>query len=105
MISDTELEKMSIDDLQWLAIKKPDNLNQIIRILNKKARERVNSSMIQEGYKIDPKTITKFDLYKMSSLDYQATERAIGPKSLFYEFMTTESWNKYEQIIKRKMEE
>lgn len=103
MISDAELEKMSMEDLQRLAIKKPDNLNQIIIILNKKAIEKANIPRIQGIYKIDPKIITKLDLYKMYSVDYQSTKRAIGPKSWFYNFLTAENWHRYEQFIKNKI--
>lgn len=94
---------MSIDNLQKLAIKKPDNLNQIIRILNKKAIEKANISSIQGIYEINSKTLTKLDLYKINSVDYQSTKRAIGPKSWFYNFLTTENWYRYEQYIKNKI--
>lgn len=101
MGSDDELEKMSIDDLRWLAVKKPDNLNQIIRILNKKAIQKANIPVINKFYGINPKTITKLDLYKMYNVDYLATKRAIGPKSWFYNNLTKKNWHMYEQFIRK----
>jgi hypothetical protein len=45
MVLDDELEKMSISDLQQLAAESPQNLNQIVKILNNKNIETVNIHM------------------------------------------------------------
>jgi hypothetical protein len=114
MFSDDELEKMSISDLQDLALNNPQNVNQIVKILNGKAIKRVNTLMDsnrEETYQekefsaLDSKQLTKLDLYKIRSVDYQAKKRAFGPGSWFFEFMTPDTWNEYEELINRQMEE
>lgn len=109
MFSDDELEKMSISDLQDLALNNPQNVNQIVKILNGKAIKRVNTltnSNREETYhkKMHAK-LTKLEIFKNYSSDYQANKRAFGPGSWFFEFMTPDTWNEYEELIKQQMEE
>jgi hypothetical protein len=114
MVLDSELEKMSISDLQQLAAGSPENLNQIVKILNDKNIDIVNIHMDNKIEKVYQRKgfqqkmrrkLTKLEAYKKYSIDYQAKKRAVGPDSWFYEFLTPDTWNEYEISIKKQMEE
>lgn len=51
------------------------------------------------------KKLTKLEIFKKYSIEYQAKKRAVGPNSWFYEIMTPDTWNEYEIFIKKQMEE
>ena len=54
---------MSISDLQKLPVTKPDNLNQICALLNKKVIEGANNCMKEKSEEVDLKTCSKKDSY------------------------------------------
>ena len=103
MHSDAELEKTSTSKLQKLAATKPDNLNKICALLNKKAIERANNSMKQKYEQVDLKICSKEYSYRITSEEYQATKRSIGPDSWFYELITPDHWSEYEEFFSDKL--
>jgi hypothetical protein len=85
MVLDDELEKMSISDLQQLAVESPQNLNQIVKILNNKNIETVNIRMDNKIEKVYQrkglqqkmrKKLTKLEIFKKYSIDYQAKKKS-----------------------------
>ena len=54
---------MSISDLQKLPVTKPDNLNQICALLNKKVIEGANNCMKEKSEEVDLRTCSKKDSY------------------------------------------
>lgn len=75
MLNDEELEKLSVGELQDLAVTNPPNLNQIVKHLNRKA--------INRPIELAPPS------------EYEAAYRSIGPGSWFYDFMSQKPWHKY----------
>jgi hypothetical protein len=107
-ISPEELEKSSIEYIQWLIVKEADYLNMLVQELNKKVIVKSVNSFKRHKEILDlerSKTFTELDLFKMYSKEYKARKSSIGPDSWFFEFMSPEMWQKYLNYIENKYKE
>lgn len=92
MFQDEDLEKLTKDELQELAVLFP--IRQIVQHLNWRA---LNSTSIYNKKEIieNKKYESTKEAYAELVDAYCAKYRAIGPGSWFYDYMTEELWQEY----------
>lgn len=92
MFDDAELEKLTVSELQDLLILYP--IRQIVVHLNRRSMKNdIQHNKLRVSDMSEYKT--RLEAARNLSTEFQATERAVGPRSWFYHFLSPKPWFKY----------